>query len=93
MSKKATFSEASRNSLAFRFYDLVTGDDDARLCRDIPDAQCIEQPKNFAYQVLAQALSKEPSFEKILRKTVSDSDAKYVSDILNKVRGQVASFA
>lgn len=58
MSQKATFSEASRNSLAFRFYDLVTGDDDARLCRDIPDAQCLEQPKNFAYQVLAQALSK-----------------------------------
>jgi len=58
MSQETTFSEAGNRSLAFRFYDLVTGDDDARLCRDIPDAQCLEQPKNFAYQVLAQALSK-----------------------------------
>lgn len=46
------------HGLAFRFYDLATGDDDARLCRDIPDAQCREQPRSFLCQVLAQALSK-----------------------------------
>lgn len=46
------------NAFAFRLYDFATGDDDARLCRDIPEAQCREQPHNFVYQVLAQALSK-----------------------------------
>jgi hypothetical protein len=44
--------------LAIRLYDLATGDEDARLCRDIPEDQCREQPKNFLYQVLAQTLSK-----------------------------------
>jgi len=44
--------------LAFRLYDLATGDEDARLCRDIPDEQCREQPRSFVRQVLAQALSK-----------------------------------
>jgi MFS family permease len=44
--------------LAIRLYDLATGDEDARLCRDIPEDQCREQPKSFLYQVLAQTLSK-----------------------------------
>ena len=48
----------NEGSLAFRLYDLATGDDDARLCRDIPDDQCHEQVHNFVYQVAAQALSK-----------------------------------
>ncbi len=47
-----------RNDLAFRLYDLATGEEDARLCRDIPDAQCREQPRSFVFQVAAQALSK-----------------------------------
>ncbi len=51
-------SAAAEGSLAFRLYDLATGDEDARLCRDIPDDQCREQPKAFLWQVLAQALSK-----------------------------------
>jgi hypothetical protein len=44
--------------IAFRLYDLATGDEDARLCRGIPDDQCREQPKSFLCQALAQALSK-----------------------------------
>ncbi len=44
--------------LSLRLYKLATGEDDARLCRDIPEAQCREQPHNFVYQVTAQALSK-----------------------------------
>ncbi len=48
----------SGGDFALRLYDLVTGEDDARLCRDIPDDQCREQPKNFLYQVFAQAFSK-----------------------------------
>ncbi|MBI1425026.1 MAG: MFS transporter [Gammaproteobacteria bacterium] len=31
-------------------YDLMTGDEDARVCKDIPDAACQHQPRNaFAY--------------------------------------------
>ena len=50
--------EADEGNLAFRLYDLATGEEDARLCRDIPDDQCREQPRNFLHQILAQALSK-----------------------------------
>ena len=46
------------SGLAFRLYDLATGDEDARLCCDIPDEQCREQPKSFLRQVSAHALSK-----------------------------------
>ena len=49
---------ADEQGLAFRIFDLATGDDDARLCRDIPEDQCREQPRNFVCQVAAQALSK-----------------------------------
>ena len=45
-------------TLAIRLYDLATGDEDARLCRDIPEEQCKEQPKSFLYQILAQTFSK-----------------------------------
>jgi len=48
----------AEGTLAVRLYELATGEDDARLCRDIPEAQCHEQPHNFVYQVTAQALSK-----------------------------------
>lgn len=46
------------SSLEFRLYDLATGDDDARLCRDIPEDQCREQPKSFLLQIASLALSK-----------------------------------
>ena len=49
---------AGRALLPVRLFDLVTGEDDARLCRDIPDDQCREQPRSFLCQVAAQALSK-----------------------------------
>lgn len=39
-------------------YKLATSEDSARLCRDIPENQCREQPRNFVWQVVAQALSK-----------------------------------
>ena len=53
----ATDAPAPDRDLAFRLYDLATGEDDARLCRDIPDDQCRAQPKAFVLQVAAQALS------------------------------------
>lgn len=44
--------------IAERAYDLALGADDARLCRDIPDTQCNDQPVNFIWHVVANALSK-----------------------------------
>ncbi|UTW51076.1 MFS transporter [bacterium SCSIO 12827] len=51
-------SEVHDGRLTGQFYDLATGDEDARLCRDIPEEQCREQPVNFLAQTAAQALSK-----------------------------------
>lgn len=39
-------------------YDLVTGEDDARVCRDISDAQCREQPVNFFIHLPALVANK-----------------------------------
>jgi len=39
-------------------YDLLTGDDEARVCKDIPDAACREQPRSFFIHGLALALTK-----------------------------------
>ncbi|HZW59815.1 MAG TPA: MFS transporter [Woeseiaceae bacterium] len=39
-------------------YDLLTGDEDARVCRDIPDASCREQPRNFLVHVAALTATK-----------------------------------
>ncbi len=48
----------NRHSFPFRLFDLVAADEDARLCRDIPEAQCNEQPRSFVLQTASQALSK-----------------------------------
>lgn len=39
-------------------YTLLVEDEDARVCRDIPDAACNEQPAAFFRQLLAQTLTK-----------------------------------
>ncbi len=39
-------------------YDLVNGEEDARVCRDIPDEACIEQPLNFFAYLTANVLNK-----------------------------------
>ena len=51
-------SSVSESGRVARLYELATGEDEARLCRDIPDEQCQEQPRSFLCQVAAQALSK-----------------------------------
>lgn len=28
-------------------YDQVTGEEDARVCKEIPDEACADQPRNF----------------------------------------------
>jgi hypothetical protein len=44
--------------LAGSFYDLVTGDEDARVCKDIPDSACNDQPENFVLQLGANVCTK-----------------------------------
>ncbi|GIK96016.1 MAG: MFS transporter [Alphaproteobacteria bacterium] len=51
-------SRTGRASLASGVYGLITGDEDARLCRDIPEEACSEQPGNFLLQAAALTLSK-----------------------------------
>jgi hypothetical protein len=47
-----------RGELAGSLYDLATGDEDARVCKDIPDAACNDQPQNFFLQLGALVCSK-----------------------------------
>jgi hypothetical protein len=28
-------------------YNFINGNEDARVCKDIPDAACVDQPRNF----------------------------------------------
>ena len=39
-------------------YDRITGDEDARVCKDIPDSACRHLPRNFFAYLLANFLSK-----------------------------------
>ncbi|MBK1703024.1 MFS transporter [Halochromatium glycolicum] len=39
-------------------YDLVTGDEDARVCKDIPSESCNDQPRNFFTYLSANLLTK-----------------------------------
>lgn len=39
-------------------YDLVTGDEDARVCKDIPAESCNEQPRNFFAYLTANLMTK-----------------------------------
>lgn len=48
----------NRQAWVGSFYDLVTGDEDARVCKDIPDAACNEQPGNFVLQLGALVCTK-----------------------------------
>ncbi|MEQ6889943.1 MFS transporter [Halomonas sp. CS7] len=36
-----------------RLYERLTGDEDSRMCRDIPDEACREQPRNFFLHLAA----------------------------------------
>jgi MFS family permease len=41
-----------------RFYDFITGDEDARVCKDIPDSACHHQPRNFFAYLAANLINK-----------------------------------
>ncbi len=40
-------SEPSSGSVSQSLYDLLTGDEDARVCKDIDDSACREQPRSY----------------------------------------------
>lgn len=44
--------------LLTRLYDLATGDEDARVCKDIPDGACRHQPRNYFAHILALIATK-----------------------------------
>lgn len=41
-----------------RLYDLVTGDEDARVCKDIPEEACRDMPANFFLHLLSSVATK-----------------------------------
>lgn len=47
-----------RRSLAVSLCDLVTGGEDARVCKDIPDSACDDQPGNSLLQLLSSVATK-----------------------------------
>ncbi|TVQ48967.1 MAG: MFS transporter [Gammaproteobacteria bacterium] len=50
-------TRASKELLT-RLYDLATGDEDARVCRDIPDDACRHQPRNYFAHIVALIATK-----------------------------------
>ncbi len=56
--RAAPDANTGQGGFVSRLYALATGDDEARLCRDIPESQCLEQPRNFLCYTAASALSK-----------------------------------
>jgi hypothetical protein len=53
-----TMAKAIPKSATVDLYDLLTGDEDARVCRDIPEAACREQPRNFFIHIGSLVASK-----------------------------------
>lgn len=41
-----------------RLYELLTGDDEGRICKDIPDSACNQQPGNFLRHVVCLGATK-----------------------------------
>ena len=46
------------NSVHEKAYELLTSEDDGRVCRDIPDDACREQPRNFLTHVVSLSATK-----------------------------------
>ncbi|MDR9437460.1 MAG: MFS transporter, partial [Thiohalophilus sp.] len=44
--------------LTTSLHDLITGDEDARVCKDIPESACNDQPRNFFAYLIANLLGK-----------------------------------
>ncbi len=59
MSSTTTSATAAETESALGIvYDRITGDEDARVCKDIPDAACKHLPRNFFAYLAANVLTK-----------------------------------
>jgi len=47
-----------KSSVQQRSYQILTNDDEARLCQDIPESACDEQPRNFLTHVFSLGMTK-----------------------------------
>ena len=45
-------------AIADKVYEFLVEDEDARVCKDIPESACNEQPRAFTAQLMAQTLTK-----------------------------------
>lgn len=45
-------------SLKQAVYEVLTSEDDGRVCRDIPESACVDQPRNFMVHVFSLAATK-----------------------------------
>ncbi|WFF40272.1 MFS transporter [Salinicola endophyticus] len=53
MTARNSSTRGGDNDSLTRLFESVTGDDDSRMCRDISDAACREQPGNFFRHLVA----------------------------------------
>lgn len=51
-------SKPNDKAVVTKAYELITGDEDARVCKEIPDSACRHQPKNFFAYLIANLLGK-----------------------------------
>lgn len=51
-------SSPKRSVLTEALYNRITGDEDARVCKDIPESACTDQPHNFFAYLSANLLGK-----------------------------------
>ena len=51
-------ANSTQKSFVENLYNRVTGDEDARVCKDIPEAACNDQPRNFFSYLIANLLGK-----------------------------------
>ena len=69
-------------------YSRVTGDEDARVCKDIPESACYDQPRNFFAYLAANLLGKvsdEIASAKLLIPSVFGSLGVVLPDVWSRV--------
>lgn len=57
-SSKDSSEISADNQAVYKAFELITGDEDARVCKDISDSACKHQPKNFMAYLSANFLGK-----------------------------------
>ncbi|MBN2866621.1 MAG: hypothetical protein JXK16_11500 [Thiotrichales bacterium] len=50
--------DSAKPAVVTKAYQLITGDEDARVCKEIPEQACQHQPRNFFGYLIANFLGK-----------------------------------